>query len=62
MTIMLYFRWKELIDIDKAKLGKIRKCNRLKPLNFVANLVLNTRLNRDITLTQICGTFKNIYI
>jgi len=46
--IMLNFEWKELIDIDIAKLSTSRKCSRLKSLNIAANLFLNTRLNRDI--------------
>jgi len=58
IMIMLNFRWKELIDIDKTKLRKSRKCNRLKPLNFAANLGFDMRLNRHITISQISGTFK----
>jgi len=58
MMFMLHYRWKELIDINKAKLRKRRKCNRLKPLNVAANLGLNSRLSRDITISQICGSFK----
>jgi len=32
VMIMLHFEWKELIDIEKAKLSTKRKCSRLKPL------------------------------
>jgi len=56
--IMLHFEWKELIDIDTATLSKSRKCSRLKSLNIAANLGLNTRLNRDIRISQNCGSFK----
>jgi len=58
MMITLHFQRKGLIDIDIAKLRKSRKFNRIKSLNFAANLGLNKRLNRDIRISKYCGAFK----
>jgi len=48
----------ELIDIDIAKLRTSRKYSSLRTLTVASSLGVNTRLNREITVSQNGGAFK----
>jgi len=46
------------MGIDMSKLSRSKKCSRLKSLTFAASLGSNTRLRREIRVSQNGGAFK----